>query len=168
MEMKDFILAQLEREVATSRKVLERVPEGKNDWKPHEKSMALGYLAAVVASMPGWVSLMVEKDQVNFGDPSSERFRPRVAESRAELLKVLEDGAADARRVLTNTTDDHLMKPWRFMMNGQTISEDPRHVVLSNALLSHLAHHRGQLSVYLRLTEATVPAMYGPSADEQF
>lgn len=168
MEIKDFILEQLEREVATSRKVLERVPEGRNDWKPHEKSMALGYLASLVASMPGWVSLMVDKDELDLGDPASAKFRPRVVETSAELVKILEDSAVDARRVLTSTSDDHLMKPWRFVMNGQTISEDPRYVVLSDALLSHLAHHRGQLSVYLRLNEAIVPAMYGPSADERF
>src|SRR6266568_61571 len=113
MKITELFLDQLKSEESGTRRVLERVPEGRNDWKPHEKSMALGYLAALVAGMPGWVTLMVDKDELNVGDPSNEQFRARPMETRTELLKILEDSIEGARSVLTNTTDDHLMKPWR-------------------------------------------------------
>jgi uncharacterized damage-inducible protein DinB len=168
MELKSFFLEKLEQEAEASRKVLERVPEGRSDWKPHEKSMSLGHLAALVAAMPGWTTLMVERDELNLDDPESEKFRTKPLESREELLKSLDAGLAGARKALEGTTEAHLMKPWRFSAGGYVISDKPRYVVLSETLFSHLAHHRGQLTVYLRLNDASVPAIYGPSADEQF
>ena len=168
MELKDFFLEQLEQEAAASRKVVERVPEGRNDWKPHERSMPLGHLAALVATMPGWLILMVERDELNLDDPESEKFRTKPMGSREELLKALDASVSGAKKVLEATTEDHLMKPWRFSAGGHLISDKPRYVMLSESLFSHLAHHRGQLTVYLRLNEASVPAIYGPSADEQF
>jgi uncharacterized damage-inducible protein DinB len=167
MELKEVFLAQLEREAAVTRTALLRVPEGRNDWKPHEKSMAFGYLAALVATMPGWVGFMIERDEVNFDDPSSGEFKTRAVETKAELLKQFEEGVVKARRALAGTTEQHLLKPWRFMAGGKVLSEEPRYVMLTDAVFSHLAHHRGQLTVYLRLNEASVPAIYGPSADEQ-
>src|SRR6478609_6016943 len=116
MELKDYFLMQLEQETTLTRKVIERVPEGRNDWKPHQKSMALGYLAALVASMPGWVSFMIETDAIDFSDPSSEGFKTKAVESRAELLQLLDKGAADSRKSLETTTEEHLMKPWAFKM----------------------------------------------------
>ena len=168
MELKSFFLEKLEQEAEASRKVLERVPEGRSDWKPHEKSMSLGHLAALVAAMPGWTTLMVERDELNLDDPESEKFRTKLLESRKELLKSLDAGLAGARKALESTTEAHLMKPWKFSAGGYVISDKPRYVVLSETLFSHLAHHRGQLTVYLRLNDASVPAIYGPSADEQF
>jgi uncharacterized damage-inducible protein DinB len=168
MELKDFFLEKLEQESEASRKVLERVPEGRNDWKPHEKSMALGQLAALVATMPGWATLMVERDELNMDDPANEKFRTKPLASREELLKSLDAGLARARTVLEGTTEAHLMKPWKLSFGGYVITNKPRYVVLSESLFSHLAHHRGQLTVYLRLNDASVPAIYGPSADEQF
>jgi uncharacterized damage-inducible protein DinB len=168
MEMKEILLAQLDREAAASRKVLEQVPEGKNDWKPHEKSMPLGYLAAMVAMMPGWVPLMIERDELNLDDPSSQQFRPKAVNTKAELVRQLEEGVAKARTSLENTTDAHLMKPWKFTMGGRVVNQEPRYGMVLNSVFSHLAHHRGQLTVYLRLNDAKVPAIYGPSADEKF
>lgn len=166
MELKHFFLAQLERETISTRKVIERVPEGRNDWKPHPRSMAMGYLAALVATMPGWVAFMIEREELNFDDPSSAEFRTRAVETRAELLQLLEDGAAKARRALEGTDNHHLEQRWRFMSGGRVLTEEPRSVMIADAVFSHLAHHRGQLTVYLRLNEAAVPAIYGPSADE--
>lgn len=166
MELKDFLLAQLERDVAANRKVLERVPEGRNDWKPHSRSMALGYLAALVASMPGWVAFMIERDELNFDDPASAEFRTRTVETRAALLELLETSAARGRRALEATDAQHLAQRWRFVSGGRVLVEEPRSVMIADSVLSHLAHHRGQLTVYLRLNEAAVPAIYGPSADE--
>ncbi len=166
MELREMFLAKLDREAVVTRKAIERVPEGRNDFKPHEKSMELGYLAALVATMPGWVWFMIEKDELDLGDPANEGFKTKARETKAELLEALDDGIAQARKALQETTEEHLMKNWRFKMGGQVISDLPRHVMLSDAVFSHLAHHRGQLTVYLRLTYAKVPAIYGPSADE--
>ncbi|MEI9978974.1 MAG: DinB family protein [Edaphobacter sp.] len=168
MELRDFFLEKLEQEAEASRKVVERVPEGRNDWRPHEKSMALGQLAALVAAMPGWATLMVERDELNLDDPASEKFKTKPLGSREELLKSLDAGLAGARKALEATTEAHLMKPWKLRVGGYEITNKPRYIVLSESLFSHLAHHRGQLTVYLRLNEASVPAIYGPSADEQF
>jgi uncharacterized damage-inducible protein DinB len=168
MDLKDFFLAQLEREASATRKTIERMPEGRNDWKPHEKSMALGYLAAHIATMPGWIAMMIETDELNLDDPSSASVKTQVVDSKAELLKQMEEGISKSRKALEATTEEHLNKTWSFKMGGQSIISAPRHEVLANAVFAHLSHHRGQLTVYLRLTGASVPGLFGPSADEQF
>lgn len=168
MELKEFFLTQLDREAASSRKAIERTPEGRNDWKPHEKSMPLGLLVALVATMPGWIAMMIDTDELNFDDPSNEKFRTKPVATKAELLKLLDEGVAKARKSLEATTEAHLLKPWAFKMGGRAVSEAPRNIMITDSVFSHLAHHRGQLTVYLRLNEASVPAIYGPSADEQF
>jgi uncharacterized damage-inducible protein DinB len=166
MLLKNMFLGQLEREAAAARKAVERVPEGQNDWKPHPKSMALGYLAALVATMPGWAQFMIERDGLDLDDPSAEQFKTRPCNSRSELIGRFEEGLSRSRAALETTTDEHLLQPWRFAMGRHTLSEVPRFQALSESLFCHLAHHRGQLTVYLRLKEIGVPAIYGPSADE--
>ena len=166
MELKKIYLEQLNREAEATRKAIERVPEGHNDWKPHEKSMPLGLLAALVARMPGWVALMIETDELNLDDPANDGLRTKPVATRAELLKLLDDGVSKSRKALENTTEEHLRKPWRFIAGGHVLNNQPRHEMLTDATFAHLAHHRGQLTVYLRLTGASVPAIYGPSADE--
>jgi uncharacterized damage-inducible protein DinB len=166
MELKAFFLEQLETEAALSRKTLERVPEGHSDWKPHERSMLFGKLASLVADMPGWVTFMLDRDELNLDDPSSEVFKTKLATTRADLLAKLDENVAKARAAFEGTTEEHLLKSWGFAMGGKVIAGGPRYAMLSNALFSHLAHHRGQLTVYLRLLDAKVPAIYGPSADE--
>jgi uncharacterized damage-inducible protein DinB len=167
MKLTELFLDQLEREGASIRRTLERVPEGRNDWKPHEKSMPFGYLAALVAAMPGWIDLMVNRDELDLTAPDSGQFRPRVVSTNLELLQLADVSMAKARAALTGATDDHLMTKWRFRAGGNTVSEEPRYVMIRDAVFSHMAHHRGQLTVYLRLNEAAVPAIYGPSADEK-
>ena len=166
MKLTELLLAELEREAASSRLALERLPEGINDWKPHPKSMALGYLAWLVATMPSWVVMMVEQDELDFKSPAAAKFKPLEWRSRSELVAALQTGLAQARTALSNTTDEHLLTPWRFVVGGQVVDENPRHIMIADAVFSHLAHHRGQLTVYLRLNNASVPALYGPSADE--
>jgi uncharacterized damage-inducible protein DinB len=165
MTLTEFFLEQLERQAESSRKALMQVPEGRNDWKPHERSMELGYLAALVASMPGWVAMMIEYDSVDL-DTKDRTLRTEAVETRAELLALLEQGLEKSRRALQNTTDEHLMTNWSIRGYGHVLSEGPRYVNIQDGALSHLAHHRGQLTVYLRLLDAKVPAIYGPSADE--
>jgi uncharacterized damage-inducible protein DinB len=166
MKLTEFLLAQLEREVRATRLALERVPEGRNDWKPHEKSMPLGYLASLVATMPSWIVSMVKQDEFDMKSPEAAKFKPLDWQTRAQLLAALDRAASDAREALQSTNDDHLSTTWKFVVGGHVVSEDPRHVMIADSVYSHLAHHRGQLTVYLRLNEASVPALYGPSADE--
>jgi uncharacterized damage-inducible protein DinB len=168
MTLKDFLLAQLDREAVLTRKAVERVPEGENGFKPHERSMELGYLAALVAGMIGWIAFMVDRDEVDLGDPSSQEFRAKVVATKSELLASVDTAVASARRALEATTDDHLLTPWAFKIGGNIVQQQARHLMISDAVFSHLAHHRGQLTVYLRLASSTVPALYGPSADGRF
>ena len=167
MKLKDFYLAQLDREAALTRKTIERFPEGHNDFKPHERSMDFGKLTALVAQMLGWIALMIDRDELNLDDPANESFRTKPIALRADLLASLDKAVADARRALESTSDEHLLTPWAFKMGGYVVEQKPRYLMISDAVFSHLAHHRGQLTVYLRLHEAKVPALYGPSADEQ-
>jgi uncharacterized damage-inducible protein DinB len=165
MKMTELFLAELERESASTRRVLERVPEGRNDWKPHEKSMRLGYLAALVATMPGWIDFMVNQNELDLS-AGGGRFRPQEMDQNRDLLTALENAVSRGRAALAGTSDEHLMTAWRFATGGRTVREEPRHVMIQDAVFAHLAHHRGQLTVYLRLNDCMVPAIYGPSADE--
>jgi uncharacterized damage-inducible protein DinB len=169
MTLKELFLEQLDKEAASIRRTLERVPEGRNDWKPHEKSMTLGYLAALVATMLGWIDLMINRDELDLSAPDSGRFRAQPAGSNRDLIAAFEEALARGRAALEGCDDAKLTgERWRFMMAGQPVSEEPRYVMIRDSVFSHLAHHRGQLTVYLRLNEAPVPAIYGPSADERF
>jgi uncharacterized damage-inducible protein DinB len=167
MKLTDLFLSELEREAPLTRRALERVPEGRNDWKPHEKSMPLGRLAALVAGMPAWITMMIDKEEFDLNPPggSSGSFKMDFRTNK-DLVKMMDDGVAGARTALQKTNDEHLMKPWRLLVAGKTVSEQPRHVMLRDSI-NHLAHHRGQLTVYLRLNDVPVPAIYGPSADDQ-
>ena len=166
MKLKDLFLAELEREAASTRTALERVPEGHNDWKPHSKSMPLGYLASLVATMPAWIVTMIKRDELDLKSPAAAKFKPLEWSKRGELVAALDESLDQAREALRTTTDEHLMTPWKFVIGGQVVDENARHVMIEHAVFSHLAHHRGQLTVYLRLNDASVPALYGPSADE--
>jgi uncharacterized damage-inducible protein DinB len=164
MKMTEFLAAQVEREAPISGRVLERVPEGRHDWKPHEKSMPLGYLAPLVATMPGWIAMAITLDELDLAPPDGPKWQPTEWKTTADLARLLEESVAKARAALSATDDDHLRTPWRLLVAGRVVDENPRHVVISDTL-THLAHHRGQLSVYLRLTGSPVPSIYGPSAD---
>ena len=163
MKMTELYLAQLEREVPITRKAIERVPEGRNDFKPHPKSMDFGYLAALVASMPGWIAMTIDRDDLDLGSGAAQ---PAVATNK-ELVAVFEKSVAAAKRSLANENEEHLMKPWILRHGDRVLSKQPRHVVVED-VFTHLAHHRGQLSVYLRLLEIPVPSIYGPTADEKW
>ena len=165
MKMTDLFLAQLDAEAKRTRRTLERVPEGREDRKPHEKSMPLGRLAMLVAQMPSWLAMIVHRDDLELSPASGSNAAPRPLRTVAELLQALEEGAADARQALASTSEEHLMKPWKLLVRGNVLSEEPRHVVIRD-VFAHLAHHRGQLTVYLRLNNVPVPAIYGPSADD--
>jgi len=166
MKMTDLFLAELEREVRRSRHALEQVPEGKHDWKPHDKSMIFGYLADMVATIPSWVTMEITMDELDVApaDGGSRGTQARKETSEA-LLKALDETAAGARSALQKTTDEHLLTKWRLLAKGQVVLEAPRYVMIQDTI-NHWAHHRGQMTVYLRLMGAKVPALYGPSADD--
>ena len=166
MQMNDLFLAELEREAAVTRRVLERVPEGRNDWKPHPKSMPLGYLAALVATMPSWIEMIIEHDQIDMKPGGEFAYQAKAMNTPRELVSALDEAVANGRAALSHTNDDHLLTPWRFLVSGRVVSEMPRYICLRDTVLNHLAHHRGQLTVYLRLNDAPVPSIYGPTADE--
>jgi uncharacterized damage-inducible protein DinB len=167
MKITELLLAELDREAVGIRKTLEHVPEGKNDWKPHPKSMSLGYLATIVANIPSWVDMVVNVDELDINPTSGPRYRPQEWKTRRDLLEQFEASVKKGQEVLRNTTDDRLLNTnWRMLSAGKLISEQPRYVAIRDGVFNHMAHHRGQLTVYLRLNEEKVPAIYGPSADE--
>jgi uncharacterized damage-inducible protein DinB len=166
MKLNELFLGQLDNEAKSTRRVLEHVPEGRNGWKPHAKSMAFGYLAVLVAKMPSWIAMMVDSDEYELAS-KDPRFQPVDVKSNRELLQVFDEAVAAGRRALENASDEHLVKTWKFLVNGHVASESPRYVAIRDTMFSHWAHHRGQLTVYLRLNDALVPAIYGPSADDR-
>jgi uncharacterized damage-inducible protein DinB len=165
MKLTELFLAELDREAARTRRALEKVPTGRDDWKPHAKSMPLGRLAGLVASMPSWVTLIIGQDELNLTPPPGQGQYHQPATDK--LVETHDQLVAKARESIKGTNDDALLTTkWRLLAGGQVVSNELRHVVLRDTL-NHLAHHRGQLTVYLRLLDQPVPAIYGPSADDQ-
>jgi uncharacterized damage-inducible protein DinB len=165
MKLTELFLAELDREAPRTRRALENVPSGNDDWKPHPKSMPLGRLAGLVASMPSWVTLVLEREELDLTPPPGQGQYQQP--SMATLVETHDNHVTKARESLSRTTDEFLLTTnWRLRAGGKIVLDSPRHVVLSDTF-NHLAHHRGQLTVYLRLKDQTVPSIYGPSADDQ-
>jgi uncharacterized damage-inducible protein DinB len=163
MAIADALLPEYDHEVATTRRLLERVPDAKFDWKPHQKSMSLGELASHLATMLSWGSMTLNAPEFDLtGDHA-----PVVLHSRADLLASFDKEAAAARAALAGKSDAEMMAPWSLKREGKPLFTMPRAAVLRSFVMNHMVHHRGQLSVYLRLNDVPVPSMYGPSADEQ-
>lgn len=165
MTMIELFLAELDREVPRSRHALEQVPADSRDWKPHDKSMAFGYLADMVATIPSWLAMMVSQDSLDIAPKEGQQFRPPQSTTSAEYVAALEEAATQARTALTSVDDEFLKTRWKLLQGGKVVADMPRHVMLRETI-NHWAHHRGQMTVYLRLMGAKVPAIYGPSADD--
>lgn len=165
MKLTELLLGELDREVDRSRRTLAEVPAGKYDWKPHERSMIFGYLADLVATIPTWITMEVNQDELDVAPAEGQKKERPKHETSAALIEALDQSAADARKALEQTTDEHLLTNWRLLAGGNVVMEQPRYVMIQDTLL-HWAHHRGQMTVYLRLLGAKVPAVYGPSADD--
>jgi uncharacterized damage-inducible protein DinB len=165
MKLTQLLLDQLEREALRTRRALKNVPRGKDDWKPHPKSMPLLRLAGLVATMPSWIALVINKNELELSPPPGQgQFQQPAIDG---LVGALDKAVQDGRAALAGTTDDYLLTTsWKLLMKGNVVMNQPRHVVLADTF-SHLAHHRAQLTVYTRLNDLPVPAMYGPSADDQ-
>ena len=166
MTLTELFLNELDREVPRSRRALEQVPEGKRDWKPHDKSMAFGYLCDMVATIPSWLTMVVKQDQLDIAPKGGQQFRPPESKTSSDFVRALESAAADARAAIGGTTDEFLKTRWQLLAGGQVVADMPRYEMLRDTI-NHWAHHRGQMTVYLRLMGAKVPALYGPSADDK-
>ncbi|MDQ3180215.1 MAG: DinB family protein [Acidobacteriota bacterium] len=163
MSLSEALVGELQYEAATTRKCLERIPETNFDWKPHEKSMTMGRLATHLAEMVGWVKDTVETPELDFATMDYKPFEPKTT---AELIEFFDKNISAANESLKNVSDESMLENWK-MRNGEQIYFDmPRIAVLRGFILKHIVHHRGQLSVYLRLNDIPVPEIYGPSADE--
>jgi uncharacterized damage-inducible protein DinB len=166
MPLSNALLPEFDHEMASVRKHLERVPDDKLAWKPHEKSMPMGRLAMHLAEIPGWVVPTIQQDSLDLAPPGSPEYKPRPAGSRQETLEAFDKNVRQARDLLESTSDAHLMKPWSLLFGGKTIFTLPRVATLRSFVFSHAIHHRAQLGVYLRLNDIPVPSSYGPTADE--
>ena len=162
MKMIESLLAELEQEAQTTRRVLERIPEAHLTWKPHPKSMSLGQLALHVATVPGSVAELAAMDIV----PEPSKFIQPQPATTAELVPSLTESLAKARRALGHFDDARMGETWRLQDRGRDILTMPRVAFVRAIMLNHWYHHRGQLLVYLRLLNQSVPSVYGPTADE--
>ncbi len=154
-------LEELEAEVAASRKCLERYPEGKFDWKPHEKSMQLGYLTMMVAEIPAWIVSMIEQGEIDFA-----KFEHKEMKTADDFVRAFDANMEAARTALRNVTDEELEKPFSLKRNGELLFTSPKRDNIGSTI-NHSVHHRGQLTVYYRLLDIPVPSIYGPSADDR-
>ena len=166
MKLTEFFRDELDREVERSRKALEQVPDGKYQWKPHDRSMIFGYLADMVATIPTWITMEINQDELDIAPAEGQGTKKAPKETSADLVKALNEAAAEARSALEKTTDEHLQTKWKLLARGNVVWEGTRIEMIQDTI-NHWAHHRGQMTVYLRLMGAKVPALYGPSADDQ-
>jgi uncharacterized damage-inducible protein DinB len=166
VKLNEYLLAELDREVDRSRRALEQVPEGKYDWKPHERSMIFGYLADMVATIPMWIAMEVTKNELDIAPTDGSTMKQEPKKTSGALIAALDQSAAAAREALEKTNDEHLQTTWQLKAGGQVVQEAPRYQMIQDTI-NHWTHHRGQMTVYLRLMGATVPALYGPSADDK-
>ena len=166
MTISESLLPEFDREMANTRRCLERVPEDQFDWKPHPKSQTMRWLAGHVAHLPSWVVMAIQRDSIDVMPPGAPPPRTPEVESRAALLEMFDKNVGEARAALAGACDEHLLKSWTLLRSGKEIFSLPRVGVLRGFVMNHLIHHRAQLCVYFRLNDVPVPALYGPSADE--
>jgi uncharacterized damage-inducible protein DinB len=166
MPVSHTLLPEFDQEMAHTRKTLERIPDDKFSWKPHERSMTLGRLATHVAEIPGWARVAIEQDSLDLAPPGAPPHQPAVMNSRQEILDLFDKNSSEARAAIAHCPDDRWMQRWSLLMGGQNMFTMPRTAVVRGIVLNHLIHHRAQLGVYLRLNDIPVPSIYGPSADE--
>jgi uncharacterized damage-inducible protein DinB len=166
MPLNQALLPEFDHEMANTRKTIERAPDAKWTWKPHEKSGQLGWLVAHLANLPHWGADVLTTDSFDFA-PGGKFVESPKASNTKEALALFDKNVAAARAALAAATDEQLMKPWSLLQNGKVLFTMPRVAVVRSMILNHAIHHRAQLGVYLRLNDVPVPAIYGPSADEQ-
>jgi uncharacterized damage-inducible protein DinB len=167
MSIAQSMILELDFELKSTRKVLERLPAEKWDWSPHPRSMTVKRLASHLATIPTWGVMTLSTESLDINPPGGAPFVPPENNSPTEAVAMFDKGMAEFRAALEKTGDEAMMAPWSLLSGGETVFTQPRAGVLSGMIIKHLVHHRGQLSVYLRLLDIPVPSIYGPSADEQ-
>lgn len=166
MSMSEMMLPEFDREMAITRKTLERVPDDKLDWRPHEKSMTMRDLTTHLANLVSWTVHTIDKDALDIAPVGQPPLRPQPVNSAKEAVETFDKNVAAAREALTKASDEHLFQPWSLVAGGKTMFTMPRIATLRGMVMNHTIHHRAQLGVYLRLNDVPVPSVYGPSADE--
>ncbi|HUL14490.1 MAG TPA: DinB family protein [Terriglobales bacterium] len=166
MSIGQSLLPEFDEEMKNTRKVLERVPDKKWNWKPHEKSGTLGWLAGHVGTVPEWLTMTMTSESLDYAPVDGPSYQPPKIENRAQLLVAFDKAVAEARAALIAGSDADFQKEWTLLAGGQKIFSLPRVACIRSMILNHLIHHRGQLTVYFRLVGVPVPGLYGPSADE--
>lgn len=166
MSISDLLVPEYDHEMAVTREVLSRVPDDRAEWKPHPKSFSMAHLAQLVARLPGWVPMMLTRDELDIMPKGGSGFPGYSTEKTATLLAEFERNAAAGRVALLAATDAALQQPWTLKKAGQVMLTDTRYQMLRSMVLNHQVHHRAQLAMYLRLTDQKVPEMYGPTGDK--
>jgi hypothetical protein len=166
MRISELVIPEYDAEIATTRTVLQRVPDGRGEWKPHPKSFPLGHLAQLVARLPGWAPMMMQRTELDIAPASGPRFPGYSFETTATLVAEFEKNAAAGRSALASASDEDYNVPWTLKKTGVVMMNGPRYQLLRSMVLNHIVHHRAQLGLYLRMLDLKVPMMYGPTADE--
>jgi len=167
MTIGQTMLGEFDYEMQNTRKVLERIPDDKWSWKPHEKSGALGWLAGHVATLPEWAAMTINTKELDYAPVNGPSYQPPKMDNRKELLAEFDKAVAATRAALASVSDSEFMRDWTLLAGGKTIFTMPRAAVVRGMVFNHIIHHRAQLTVYLRLLNVPVPGLYGPSADEK-
>jgi uncharacterized damage-inducible protein DinB len=167
MAIRDALLPEFDQEMKTTRKCLERIPEDKFSFKPHPKSFDMQGLAVHIATMVDWATTTFQTDSFDYAPVGGEPYKPPVAKTTAELLAMFDKGVTECRAALAAAEDEAMLHPWSLQAGGNTLFTMPRVAVLRTMIFNHIVHHRGQLTVYMRMCDIPVPAVYGPSADEK-
>jgi uncharacterized damage-inducible protein DinB len=166
MRISDALLPEFDQELKSTRKCLERIPDDKFSYKPHPKSFEMGALAVHIATMLGWGVTTIQSDNFDYAPEGGQTYVAPVAKTNAELLSIFDKGASEFRAALAAADNDTMMKPWSLLGGGKVMFTMPKAAVIRGMIMNHIVHHRGQLTVYLRMCDIPVPAVYGPSADE--
>ncbi len=166
MAIRDVLLPELETEAAATRRMLERVPDAKLEWKPAEKSMSMNQLASHLANLPSWGLHALESDELDINPPGGEPMVPPSPEGVAAIVEMFDSNIAKLREAISSTDDEALGRTWTLKSGGEAVFSLPKAGVLRSMVINHIIHHRGQLTVYLRLNDVPLPMTYGPSADE--
>jgi uncharacterized damage-inducible protein DinB len=166
MTIGQSMLPEFDQEMQNTRKILERVPDDKWGWKPHEKSGTVGWLAGHVATLPDWLTTTIRTTELDYAPVNGPSYQPPKTDNRQEVLAAFDKCAAEARAALSTVSDADMMAGWKLLAGGQEVFTMPRVACIRGFVMNHLIHHRAQLGVYYRLIGVPVPGMYGPSADE--
>ena len=166
MSIGQDLLPEFDQEMANTRRELERIPEDKFSWKPHEKSMSMMHLSGHIAEIPGWTGMTIQADSFDIAPVGGPAFTPTDHKNRASILELFDKNVSEGRQALATVSDETLHRDWSLLAGGQTLFTISKLACIRTWVLNHIIHHRAQLGVYLRLNDIPVPAIYGPSADE--